>query len=52
MSNTSDIHGGLLALTQLSDALSSSPEFERPRQEVRYNPSHVVILSKVRYSLS
>ena len=46
MSNTSDIHGGLLALTQLSNAFSGSPELERLRQEVRYNPPHVVLLSK------
>jgi hypothetical protein len=34
MSDASDVHGGLLALAQLSDALSTEPE--RLKQEVRY----------------
>ncbi|KAI0251997.1 TBCD protein [Lactifluus subvellereus] len=33
MSDPSDVHGGLLALIQLSDAFSGSPELERFRQE-------------------
>jgi hypothetical protein len=37
MSDASDVHGGLLALTQLSDAFSTEPE--RLRQEVRYRLS-------------
>ena len=34
MSDTSDVHGGLLALAQLSDALSTEPE--GLKQEVRH----------------
>lgn len=37
MSDASDAHGGLLALTQLSEAFST--ELEGLRQEVRYCPS-------------
>jgi hypothetical protein len=35
MPDPSDVHGGLLALTQLSQAFSGSPELEVFRQEVR-----------------
>lgn len=35
MPDPSDVHGGLLALTQLSQAFSGSPKLEVFRQEVR-----------------
>lgn len=39
MSDASDVHGGLLALTQLSNAISDLTESERLRQEVCYRLS-------------
>ena len=35
MADPNDVHGGLLALTQLSQAFSSTAKLEARRQEVR-----------------